>query len=207
MYSLSGYGGMMAFLACQYGAKRVVAIETADVIEVAREIARANGLDNRIEFIQKSSTETMLRERADVIVSDLRGVLPLFRHHVPAIIDARRRLLVPGGVLIPRRDRLYIAGVSAPHLYARHVAPWDSNQYALDMRAAVRIETNAWRKVRARPEDVFLKPQLLATLDYTMIDRLDLTAEVQWSVTQAGVAHGLIVWFDADLGGDIGFSI
>ena len=35
--------GVMACLACRFGAARVYAIEPADVIEVAAEIARANG--------------------------------------------------------------------------------------------------------------------------------------------------------------------
>ena len=50
--------GIMACLACRYGAGRVYAIEPADVIEVARRIAAANGLADRIRFIQKPSTAT-----------------------------------------------------------------------------------------------------------------------------------------------------
>ena len=64
---------------------------------MAREIAAANGFADRIDFFQELSTEVELPERADVIVSDLRGVLPAYQHHIGAIADARERLLAPGG--------------------------------------------------------------------------------------------------------------
>ncbi len=81
--------GIFAMLAARFGARRVYAIEPADAIQVARDIAAANGCADRIEFIQGLSTEVSLPERADVIVSDLRGVLPLYQRHLPSIVDAR----------------------------------------------------------------------------------------------------------------------
>jgi len=44
-----------------------------------------NGFGDRVQIISKMSTEVELPERADVIVSDLRGVLPLFLRHMPSI--------------------------------------------------------------------------------------------------------------------------
>ena len=104
---------MFALLACRFGARRVYAIEPEDAIEVAREIAVANGYADRIEFIQAMSTEATLPERADVIISDLGDMLPWFRHHIPSIVDARNRFLAPGGVFIPRRDVAWAAVVEA----------------------------------------------------------------------------------------------
>ena len=48
--------GIFALLACRFGARRVYAIEPDDAIQVAREIAVANGCADRIEFIQAMST-------------------------------------------------------------------------------------------------------------------------------------------------------
>ena len=42
--------GIFAMLACRYGARKVYAIDPNGAIEVAREIARDNGFDDRIEF-------------------------------------------------------------------------------------------------------------------------------------------------------------
>src|SRR5437867_2580258 len=100
---------IFALLACRFGARRVYAIEPDDAIQVAREIAVANGCADRIEFIQDLSTGVTLGERADVIISDIGGVLPWFQQHIPSIADARRRFLAPGGALIPQRDTAWAA--------------------------------------------------------------------------------------------------
>src|SRR2546425_794252 len=89
--------GIFAVLACQFGASRVYAIEPDGIIQVAREVAVANGCANKIEFFEELSDRVTLPGRADVIFSDLRAVLPLFQRHIPVIIDARSRFLVPGG--------------------------------------------------------------------------------------------------------------
>ena len=87
--------GLFALLAAQLGVRRVIAIEANDVIDLGRRFARDNGLAGQIDFIQALSTEVTLDEPADVIISDLRGVLPLFQHHIPTIVDARQRFLAP----------------------------------------------------------------------------------------------------------------
>src|SRR5689334_22429068 len=91
--------GIFALLACSLGARRVYAIEPNDAIEVARAIATANGLSDRIEFHQACSTAVTLPEQADVIVADIGGALPWFQRAIPSIVDARRRFLAPNGIL------------------------------------------------------------------------------------------------------------
>src|SRR5258708_35871284 len=71
--------GVFALLACRFGARRVYAIETSDAIEVARDIAAANGMADRIEFLQRMSTRVELPERADVVVAEIHGILALFQ--------------------------------------------------------------------------------------------------------------------------------
>jgi protein arginine N-methyltransferase 1 len=83
--------GLFALLGCQMGARRVYAIEPDSVIEVARQAAIANGYQDRLVCIQDFSTRVTLPEQADVIVSDLRGVLPWFQQHLPSIVEAPRR--------------------------------------------------------------------------------------------------------------------
>src|SRR5690349_13629207 len=119
--------GVFALLACKLGARRVYAVEPDNVIGLAREAAVANGFADRIEFFEKLSTEITVPEPADIIVSDLRGVLPWFQQNIPSIIDARKRLLARGGVLIPHRDILWAAIVEAREQYEEFVGPWKNN--------------------------------------------------------------------------------
>jgi type I protein arginine methyltransferase len=196
--------GLFALLACKLGARRVFAVEPDNVIQLAREAAFANGFADRIEFFQNLSTEITLPEPADVIISDLRGVLPWYQQHIPAIVDARTRFLAPGGVLIPARDVLWAAIVEAPDRYQEIVAPWQSN--GLDLSAGRRVITNTWRKTRIKPDELLVQPVRWATLDYYEVQSPNTRAEIEWQVARSGTAHGLAVWFDSELIDEIGFS-
>src|SRR5262249_29867935 len=121
--------GFLALLACQFGARRVYAIEPDDTIYIGREIAKDNGFSERIVLIHDLSTRVGLPERADLIISDLRGILPLFAQHIPSIIDARRRFLAPGGLLIPQSDTLFAGVVEAHDLYRHRTGPWRDKVY------------------------------------------------------------------------------
>ena len=118
---------------------------------MAREVATANGCADKIEFFEEFSDRVTLPLRADVILSDLRGVVPLFQRHIPAIVDARRRFLAPGGTLIPRKDTLWAAIVEAPKPYSELVDPWDHNPLGQDLSAARRLVVNNAQKVRVSP--------------------------------------------------------
>src|SRR5207237_3402862 len=99
--------GVFSILAARAGAKVVYAIEASEIIEVARELASANGCSETIRFLRASSRDLTLPESANVIVFDLRGVLPLFRTALVDLIDVRERMLAAAGTLIPMRDRLH----------------------------------------------------------------------------------------------------
>lgn len=196
--------GIFALLACRYGARRVYAVEPGDVIQTAREIARANGLEDRIVFLQDVSERVELPERADVIVADVRGALPFFGRAIPALMDAHERLLAPGGVMIPRRDTVYVAPVEAAETYATLMSPWDEASFGFDMDAARRVVANGRTKVRGGTP--VLRPQLWTTLDYRTMTDPDARGTMEWSVERASTAHGIAVWFETELAEGIGFA-
>ncbi|MGH9848281.1 MAG: 50S ribosomal protein L11 methyltransferase [Blastocatellia bacterium] len=198
--------GIFALLACRFGARRVYAIEPADAIQVAREIAAANGYADRIEFIQKLSTEVTLPEQADVIISDLRGLLPFLGNHIANIADARARMLKPGGTLISQRDDVWVAIVEAGETYDELRSPWE--KYEFDMTAAQRIVTNitGWKIKNVTTEILLAEPQLWATLDYSTISDPNVAGALNFAVTRDGTAHGMLVWFDATMAEGEGFS-
>jgi protein arginine N-methyltransferase 1 len=196
--------GVFALLACRLGARRVYAVEPADAIRTARIVARDNGLDGRIEFIQDVSTRVTLPERADVIVSDLRGVLPAFQSIVATLADARERLLAPGGVLVPRADTLFAAPVEAAEAWDDVAGPGEV--LGFDFTAARAAAVNEWTRWRIRPEQLLAPGAPWATLDYRAATGPDLRGGVEWVAGRAGTAHGLAVWFHADLADGASFD-
>ncbi|MGH2452295.1 MAG: 50S ribosomal protein L11 methyltransferase [bacterium] len=198
--------GIFALLACRWGARRVYAIEPDGIVGLARELAVANGFADRIEFIQDLSTRVVLPERGDVVVSDLRGVLPLSGHHISSIIDARQRFLAVDGILVPLRDTIWAAPVDAPDLYRLLVAPWDASWHGLNVEAARRRATNTWSKVRVTVEELLAPPQRWASLHYPSVERQDMEGQMKWTIGRSGALHGLCVWFETVLVEGVGFS-
>ncbi|HEU0302896.1 MAG TPA: 50S ribosomal protein L11 methyltransferase [Longimicrobium sp.] len=198
--------GMMALLACRLGARRVYAVDPGDAIHLARQAARENGMADRIQLVQGISTEIELPERADVIVSDLRGVLPVFERHLASIADARERLLAPGGVLVPRSDTVWAAPVEAEGAYREIVEPWDEQSRGFDLSAARRAALNTWAKARFSPADRVAEPCRWAVLDYRTIRDADVGGTLEWTAARPATAHGFAAWFDADLAEEVGFT-
>ena len=198
--------GVFALLACKLGARRVYAVEPGNVIGLAREAAAANGFADQIQFFESMSTEITLEEQASIIVSDLRGVLPWFQQHILSIIDARERHLVRGGTLIPHRDRVWATVVEAADRYEELIAPWENNDFGLDLSAGTRLITNNWRKTRIRPAQLLADPVCWTTIDYHEVDSPDIQAEISWRAARNGTAHGVAVWFDSELVEGISFS-
>jgi type I protein arginine methyltransferase len=198
--------GIFALLACRFGARRVYAFESSAVIELAREIAAANGFADRIEFIPKLSIESTLPERANVIVSDVHGVLPFFDRGLVSLIDARQRFLAPGGRMIPRSDTFWIAGVNSPELYQSHLRPWNEKPHGFNMSAAIPRRINSMDQCCLSAEQLFLEPRCLTTIDYQTLERPDLDATTSWTVDQGSQGHGIVLWFDSTLSDGIKLS-
>ena len=198
--------GIFSVLACQYGADSVVAIEPGDIIQLGRQFAAANDCADRIAFVQGLSTDYRPSSKADVIISDIRGGLPLFERHIPAIIDARERLLRPGGSLIPMRDTIRIALAENAEAYLLHEKPWLDNRFGLDLSAGASFATSVRTKAAMSQADLLSDAKDLLVLDYREVTQTDADCSVSLVATRPGTAHGLQLWFDAELADRIGFS-
>jgi type I protein arginine methyltransferase len=198
--------GIFAVLACQLGARRVYAIEPDDIIQLAREVAVANNCADRIVFIEDLSTNVTPPDKFDVVVSDLRGILPLFEYIIPSIVDIRKRLIAPGGILIPRKDTVFAAIAEAPELYRGAGEPWAQNCLDQNLLAGRKWIVNAPLKARLEPKQLLTAPSIWTTIDYRTIENPDVQGEMQFKVERAGTGYGMDVWFESELADNVGFS-
>jgi protein arginine N-methyltransferase 1 len=198
--------GIFALLACQYGARKVYAIELEDVIQVARECAEIAGYADRIEFIQGDSVRITLPERVHGIVGDIRGNLPMFGRSLSVVRDARERFLLPGGWIIPTRDTLWVAAVSCATAFETVMGIWINNPYGLDMTPARKRVLNMPIDIRSRARDLMTAPARWAVLDYESLSSPNVDGQARMEVHTPGKAHGLCVWFDCETAEGLGFS-
>lgn len=202
--------GIFSLLAAKAGARRVHAIEPNPAVWLISDLAAENGVGDRITIHHSTSYEVALDERADLIVSDLRGILPLHAENTAVLRDARERLLAPGGVLLPERDTLHVAIVESEGMWHWLAKGWESfERRGLTSRAQRMSILNAIYNDREHPvssSDLLSNGASWSTLDYAKYDGSVIEGTVELEVRRGGVGHGLAVWFDATIGGDLGYT-
>ena len=192
--------GFFAIMAVRLGAAKVYALDPNPSILIAKEIAAANQATDHIEFLQLDSTKVDLPQQVDVLVSDLRGVIPLFGEHLNSIQDARERLLRPGGVQIPQRDELFITAIENESLYDRATG---ASRPVNDVSMAPMLPylRNTWMTVDA--EDIDGEGDLLTsderwhTIDYLTHTSPNVSGIACLKPNRSGRVHGYLVWFRA----------
>ncbi len=198
--------GLMALWAAQAGARHVHAVEPDKSIVLARQSARDNGFASRITCHQKLSTQLTLSERADVFIEDLRGSMPCCRTRLLDIMDARARLLTPDATLICQRDTCFVT-VAEAEKPSRHMhAVWDGSRWGLDLRAVQRLAPNCMTHHRCAPEELLAEPRAWAEIHYPTVSSPHVRGAAELTVLRPATAHGLALWFDAELFGGIRFS-
>lgn len=197
--------GILGLLCLQAGASAVFEIDATPMIDVARESMTRAGLQGSTTWFRAPSSRVELPQPVDLVICDQVGNFGFDARIVHDLADARRRFLKPGGTIIPRRIRLYVAGVEAPALYDRADA-WGREPVPEPFRWVRGRAVNTTYPVRLSAEQILLRPVVLGDLDlYTEEDRVH-----SWRVTlrasRAGILHGLAGWFECELADGIWMS-
>jgi protein arginine N-methyltransferase 1 len=140
------------------------------------------------------------------MVSDLRGRFPLHGAHVPAVIDARSRLLKPGGVQIPTRDRLFVGLARDDHQFRRLRRPWVENDFGLDLGVVFEHVINL--SLGSNPGTTLAVGDgaCWAEVDYTRTTDPNARGRVVLNAPAGAVFNALELWFEAELLPGIGYS-
>ena len=197
---LGAGSGIMGLLACQAGAKRVYSIEETALIDLTREISRANGFEDRMVFIKDLSTRVELPEQADVVVADQIGRFGFDAGIFGYFADARARFLKSGGIMIPATIDLVVTPVEHGEMWGQ-VDFWKGNPGRFDFSPMYPRAANTGYPVKYRPTDLLGKPSVLATLDPSTSPKTLLGLHTSVTVSRNGTCHGIGAWFSARLSG------
>ena len=198
--------GLLAMFACQAGAAHVYAIESSPIVAQARVLAAHNGFDSRITFIEQSSLTLTLPERVDVIVSDVRGVLPLAANALPSLIDARERFLRPGGRMVPAADVVLGAVVAAPDIYRDLIDVWGPSESGIDASPIRRAASQQSTPVNSGDLRALTEVISWTSIDYLTCQSPSTSGRLQWQLHEAAEwSHGFALWFEARLADGISY--
>lgn len=198
--------GYFAMVAAKLGAAYVYAVDPNPVVKMAEKLARENDLADRITFFQEDSTRIELPQKADIILGDLGGALPIAGPNIPAFMDARTRHLAPRGITLPAKARLWGGVVSKPEHYRRMTHPWEDTPLDLDFRRARSEVVNTPQKIACRADELLTDSACWFELDYATVDSANATGELALTAFRTGTAHGIALWLEYDFGDDQLFS-
>ncbi len=193
--------GVLALFAAKAGAARVYAIEREPIIEVAREIAECNGLSETIIFVEGSSLDVELPERADVLVTETIGNIGLDEGIITFVEDARRRFLKPDAAVIPRNVDVVASLVSVPRDF-RAIDRWSQPLSTLDFSPLSRIVRNNVAWIDLSPAALVTPPHIVFGTDFSG-QVSTLSASVRSVALKDAIVHGIGSWFRSNLTNDI----
>lgn len=189
--------GILGIQALNAGASHVWGIDQSDAIEIARETVRRLDLSERYTCIRGSTFRTRLPELVDVLVCDHVGFFGFDYGIVAMLADARRRMLKPGGKIVPRRIVLKVAAATGPcrDLAEGWTRPPVPTEYAWLNERAV----NTKYRYAFTPEELCSPPATIGAiaLDEDVADLLSFTSSLE--IARDCELVGLACWFECEL--------
>jgi predicted RNA methylase len=202
--------GVLAVGAARAGARKVYAIESSGIGEMAKAVFAANGLADRITLINGWSTQVDLPERADVLISEMIGDEPLGERVIEVTTDAVKRLLKPGARLIPNHLKVCGVPVTIPdevimkHSFThKSVHEWQRS-YGITfnpLAEIVRKEPYMFKikAYKARDWKQLSGSVILTEIDFDTHKDLRVGSEQTVYGTASGELNGFVMFFELSL--------
>lgn len=194
--------GVLGLLACRAGAAKVYSIEVGGMIQVARELAAANGYGDRVVFLHGLSTQVELPERVDLLLADQIGSFGFNAGVVEFYADARKRFLKPEGRTIPARLSIRVAPWESAELF-HNSHFWNDRPLGFDFAPAGRIAQNSVHEVDLEPTGGLGREVEIAAVDFSSLTPGPIGSVQEIPIERGGILHGLGGWFQADLSPDV----
>lgn len=199
--------GFFTMAALQRGAKQVTAVELLEAVRLLPKVVADNGYAGRCRIYEGDVRDLDL-EPFDLVISDMRGSVPLYHDHLDVLAHVHENLLCGGATLTPGNDRLRAALVSVPSWYDDACAPWqlDGHDWG-HYRSSVL--TTPRRLSELKSTSIATEPIVWGAVDYQSIDSLaqrHIGGRFATAATQTCMAHGVALWFDAEIAPGIEYS-
>ncbi|KAK1312225.1 Protein arginine N-methyltransferase PRMT10 [Acorus calamus] len=218
--------GILAIWCAKAGARRVYAVEATKMTEHARQLIKANRVENIVEVIEGSMEDVVLPEKVDVIISEWMGYFLLRESMFDSVICARDRWLKPDGVMYPSHARMWMApirtglGEQKMSDFELSMGDWESfideteQQYGVDMSVLTKpfheehvryyLKTSLWSNLN--PHQIIGKPVIIKEIDCltaTVDDIKAFSVKVSSSITMEKTRlGGFAGWFDVHFRGN-----
>jgi type II protein arginine methyltransferase len=195
--------GLLSMMAAKLGATQVVACEAEPLVaKTATEIVKTNGFADTVTILSKISYDVAvgkdLPEKADILIHEIFDSAIIGEHVLPAIEDAKKRLLKPDALIVPHAASIMIAlmGGEAAGKYLRI-----ESSHGFDLS---HFNSIASKKVPFYREDIALTPMSAAVgaFRFDFMNQDSYPAEdkiLELTATAEGPCYGVVQWIRIEL--------
>ena len=193
--------GIHSLMAAKLGAKQVYMVEPEDVITVARQIAKDNGIDEGMQFFRGKIEDIDLPSQVDIILSALSGNFLLNEDLLPSLFYARDKYLVSNGVLIPDKAIMAATPVYIPDLYGKEIEAWTQPVSGLDFNSARQYSSNTvyYRQEELSKATYLAEAVTLLEMDFSTEQGIHCDVEQDYTITESSLCQGWVGWFEIQL--------
>jgi protein arginine N-methyltransferase 1 len=194
--------GLLGLMALRAGARKVLFVEEAAIIDVARQTVGRAGLTEKAEFFQANSFELSLPERVDLVICDHVGYFGFDYNILSLLADARQRFLKPDGIVVPAQIELQCAPVESESCRDL-VGRWADGSVPDDFAWLATPSANTKHALQLAEKDLLAGAANLATIDLGAEASAYLSWNAEFDCTRNGILDGVAGWFDCRLLDDI----
>lgn len=193
--------GILCMFAAKAGAKKVIGVDMSNIIDQARVIVKANGLDNIISLVKGKLEEVDLGlgpdGKVDIIVSEWMGYFLLYESMLDTVLLARDKYLRPDGIMMPDHATLYLSAIEDQEYKEEKIDFWD-NVYGFDYSCIKEIALREPLVDTVELRSVVCDPAPLVDLDLMTVKKEDLQFKMPFKLhaTRNDYVHAFLGWFD-----------
>ncbi|MDJ0797773.1 MAG: 50S ribosomal protein L11 methyltransferase [Calothrix sp. MO_167.B12] len=202
--------GLLAMMAARHRASYVTSCEMIQPIaHVANKIIAINGFQDQIKIVTKKSQDLVvgldLAQRADILITETvdcglvgEGILPIIRH-------ARQALLTADATIIPAKAVVKFSLLESHLVHNLNLA---SDAASFDVSPFNIFSTVGYFPVRLWiwPHRLLSKPTTALEFDFQVDSLEPRQEEISVQVEHNGTVHGVVFWFELDLGNGVVLS-
>jgi protein arginine N-methyltransferase 1 len=192
--------GILSMFAATAGARLVIGVDMSGIIEQAKVIVAANGLQDKVVLLRGKMEEVQLPvDKVDIIISEWMGYFLLYESMLDTVLYARDRYLATDGVILPNRSSMVITAIEDAQYKEEKIHFWD-NVYGFDMSS---IKSWALREplvdvVESR--SVVGNEFVFKSIDIATVKKEDLAFSAPFSIKmqRSDYVHALLAYFTID---------
>lgn len=196
--------GILSMFAVKAGAKHVYSVDMLNIIEKAREIVELNGFDDKITLLQGKLEDIELPvDSVDIIVSEWMGYFLLYESMLDTVLYARDKYLVEGGLILPDKCQMYVAGIEDGQYKDDKIHFWE-DVYGFDYSPFIKVAMAEPLVDTVDLKSLITTPSKFFEFDINTVTKEGLTFHEAFSLeaTDNDLCHAFIVWFDCVFPGD-----